>query len=491
MVRFELKRLLRGSFVYGLGDVLQKFLSFLLLPLFTRFLRPEDYGIAALTALLSAAFTGLFSLGTGSSLGIIYFREENKNKRPAKIWTAFVLLLVWGTCLYALFFAVAPHLSTLIFQTNKHAYLLRIAMFGLLCSTIASPMLAYYRMEEKAGTYVVITLLSSLVSIGASIYLIVTLHLGVMGMLVAGVISNVCVLLGVLFIFSRNISFSIEPSQVKQLVKIGFPSIWGVFAFMIIDYADRQMIQRMLGLDALGIYSVGYSFGMMMLVCVNAFSLAWPPFFISFISRITEAEIVFGKVLKYYLMGFGLLVLGFFGLARPIIILMAATPYQDAYMVVGMVAAAYMLKGAYLIFLPGFYYSAKLVLQTTMEWIAALTNIALNVFLISWFGITGAAASTLGCYMVLTILTAVISRRYIKVKYEWSKVFLCITLLIGFSMVLYVASMVVVSQIDIIFINFAVIGIYLLVSVLWLLSKDERDLIQAQIKKIGWRVNES
>ena len=481
MLKFELKRLLRGSFVYGLGSVLQRFLSFLLLPLFTRFLQPEDYGAAALVGLLSVGVSGLFSLGTGNSLGILYFKEEDSSKRPVKIWTNVLLLLVYGFFLYATLYVVAPTLSMLMFQTEEYSHLFRIALFGLLCSTASGPLLAYFRMEEEAKTYVVLTLISSLISISASIYLIVVLGLGVTGMLIAGLLANFVIFFLALLLVGRRIPFSVDTKLVKPLVRIGFPSIWGMFAFMIIDYADRQMIQRMLGLDALGIYSVGYNFGMVMLICVNAFSMAWPPFFVSFISRREEAKTVFAKVLKYYLLVFGFLVLIFFGFARPVTTLMAATTYRNAFVVVGMVAAAYTLKGAYLIFLPAFYFEEKLVLQTTMEWIAALTNITLNFLLIPRFGIAGAAAATLGCYMVLPACTAFFSQKFLQVDYEWTKIFGCVAALCTLSFFLFVASSSITSLSTMITLSILTLLMFIILSYFWVLSENERRMVFAKI----------
>lgn len=481
VLKFELKCLWRDSFVYGLGSVLQRFLSFLLLPLFTRFLQPEDYGAAALVGLLSVGVSGLFSLGTGNSLGILYFKEEDKKRRPVKIWTNVLLLLVYGALLYALFYAFAPALSVLMFQTKEYAHLFRIALLGLFFSTVSGPLLAYFRMEEQAKTYVALTLVSSLITISANIYFIVVIRLGVTGMLIAGTLANLVVFFLALLLVGRQIPFSVDTSLVKPLIRIGFPSIWGMFAFMIIDYADRQMIQRMLGLDALGIYSVGYNFGMVMLICVNAFSMAWPPFFVSFIARREEAKTVFGKVLKYYLLVFGFLVLVFFGFARPVTTLMAAAPYRNAFVVVGMVAAAYMFKGAYLIFLPGFYFAEKLVLQATMEWIAALTNIGLNFLLIPRFGIAGGAAATLGCYMMLPACTAFFSQKFLQVNYEWPNIFGCVALLCGLSFSLFVMSSSITSLSTMITLSTLILLVFIILSYFWVLSEHERRLVFGKI----------
>jgi O-antigen/teichoic acid export membrane protein len=430
MLRFELKRLASGSLIYGIGGILQRFMGLLLLPFFTRVLSPQDYGVLALIGLVSIAFTGLFNLGTGNSMAILYFREEDKSSRPTIIWSNALLLLGNSLLLTAVLVFSAPWISELLFQTTVYANLIRLTLFGLALTIVADPFLAYLRMEEKARRYMALTLLSTGLSIALSIWFVLGIKLGVLGMILSGVITQGLMLLIVLWMIARHLPFRFDWKLFKPLVQIGFPSIFGLFAFLLIDYADRQMLQRMVGLNELGVYSVGYSFGMVMMIFVGAFGTAWPPFFMSFLNRREDAKQVFGRVLKYYVLGFGVLALLFFAVAKPIVVIMLGPAFQDAFVVVGMVAAAYMLKGCYLIFLPGIYFEHKLYIQTGIEWVAALVNIGLNLLWIPIFGIAGAAGATLVSYLCLPILSWICAKRYLVVDYDWNRIFLggvCLT----------------------------------------------------------------
>ena len=94
MIQIALKRLFKGSMVYGIGTILQRFMSLFLLPFYTRVLTTDDYGVVALISLLSVAMGGFFSLGTGNSMGLLYFRETVKSKRYTIIWTTLFLLIL-------------------------------------------------------------------------------------------------------------------------------------------------------------------------------------------------------------------------------------------------------------------------------------------------------------------------------------------------------------------------------------------------------------
>lgn len=433
MLKAALTRLARGSLIYGIGGMLQRFMGLLLLPFFTQVLTPQDYGVVALVSLIGVAMSGLFTLGTGNSMGVLYFREMDITKRPTIIWSNVLLLTVNAVFWYLIVFVSAPMLSALMFQSDRYADLIRLALLGSVFSTIADPWLAYLRMEEKARPYVVITLISSLLSIGLSIWFVLVQGIGVKGLVLAGTLAQ-GIMLGVNWLMiGRNLPFHIDSGLFLPLVRIGFPSIFGLFAFLLIDYADRQMIERMVSLDALGIYSVGYSFGMVMSIAMGAFATAWPPFFMSYINKPDEARIVFSRVLTYYLIGFGALVVLFFFAAKPITLIMTAPAFHEAHLVVGLVAAGFMLKGCYLIVLPGIYFAQKLHKQSAVEWIAAIINIGLNLWLIPLFGIVGAALTTFISYLSLPIFAWLVARNYLKVDYEWQR-------LVKISMACFLAS---------------------------------------------------
>lgn len=423
MLTSALGRLARGGFIYGLGGVSQRFIGLLLLPFFTRELQPADYGVYALVTFLSVAMTGFFNLGTANSMGILYFREpETSGRRATIVWTNFTLLSVNVGLQYALVFIAAPQFSIWIFKTIEHQELIRISIAGLAFSTLAEPWLAYLRMEQRAANYVMLTLASSLLTVVFSVWLVLLQHQGICGLVLASALGQFTLLIASAWAVARRLPFGIDVSILKPLVRIGLPSIFGLFAFLLLDFASRQLIERLLGLHELGIYSIGYSFGMIMAVVVGAFSAAWTPFFMSYVDKQEEAALIFPRVMTYYFLTFGSLVLVFFLAARPIVLWSTAPAFHEAYIVVGLVAASSMFKGCYLIALPALYYAHKLHLQSAIEWIAALTNIALNLLFLPQFGIVGAAFAAFLSYLALTVLAYAVAHRHLRMQYEWRRI---------------------------------------------------------------------
>jgi O-antigen/teichoic acid export membrane protein len=338
------------------------------------------------------------------------------------VWTTALTVLVSSAFWCALGFVLAGSLSERLLGTAEYAPLLRLALATLLIVSVMTPFLSYLRLAEKPRAFVAVTVISTLVGTSLTLLFLIVLGRGLRGLFEAGLISQIFVLIVALFIVAPELPFGVSFRDIPALVRIGFPSIFGLFAFFVIDYTDRTMLQQMVGLDEVGIYALGYAFGMAIMLAVDAFSSAWPAYFVSYIDRRAEAEVVFGQVLRYYLIVCGAFALCFFAFARPVVTLMAAPPYHAAYTVVGLVAVAYFIRGCYLILLPGIAFAKKLYFQSAVEWFAALLTIALNLMLIPVLRKEGAALATSLAYLSLPVLTYFLSRRYLKVQHDWHSI---------------------------------------------------------------------
>lgn len=414
----HMKRLALASLIYGGGSIIQRLITILLLPFFTQVLSPKDYGIIALVSLVGIVMSGVLSLGTGNSMGVMYFSERVTKKRPSIIWTNFVLIFLNCMIWYWILYLLAPILSYFMFKSDEYAYLIRISFLSSVFIAISDPFLAYLRMEEKAKNFVFLTFTGSLVTVSISVFFVLWKSMGVEGLILATTMGSGISFLLIIFSVGTKLKFCLNFDLVIPLVRIGVPSVFGLFAFLIIDYADRQMIERFLGIYDLGIYSIGYSFGMFMTLPVGAFCSAWPPFFMSYINKRARAKILFGQVFNYYLVIFCSLTILFFAASLPLVKIFTSDFYHDAWVVVGLIAAAYGLKGCYVIIQAGICFEKKFGLISTIDWLAAIINIALNLLLIPVFGILGAALATFTSYLSLPIVGWLIARSYLKVNYK-------------------------------------------------------------------------
>ncbi|MFX0093042.1 MAG: lipopolysaccharide biosynthesis protein [Candidatus Hodarchaeota archaeon] len=194
--------------------------------------------------------------------------------------------------------------------------------------------------------------------------------------------------------FSRSI--------LKRQLKFSLPLVPALFAFWFIDSSDRYLLKIFLPLSEVGLYNVGYNIGLVMMIVVGGFTLAWPPYYHKN-NQDNEGQTICNDVLKIYLLitSFFVVVLS---LAAPVVVKILTTErFYQAFTIVPWVAMAYLLKGPYIIFLMGVYIKNRTSWQLYLEGFAAAVNIGLNILLIPIVGREAAAITTLLSYTILVV----------------------------------------------------------------------------------------
>lgn len=409
----------KAGIIYGLGGAVRKLSGFLLLPFLTQRLTPTDYGVFALISILLVGFTGIANLGTGNSLSILFFQEDDSKKRENLIWTNFILLFFTNLVLLLFVVIFSKNISQVVLKTELYSEFIVVSFFGLSLRVLSDPFMNYLRMIEQPLKYISINIFGTAAFVLLIIYNVIYLDQGLVGYVYAITLSQFISLLLIILWVGSHLSFKLIKGKILPLVKIGFPSIFGIFAFVLIDYSDRELIHLFLGLDSLGIYSVAYSFGMLVVLFTDAFSLVWAPFFNSYINKQSEAKFIFPSILNVYLaLSFSILIL-IFGCSKPIFYLLTESSYHSGYSIIGLISFSYLMKGVYLIFLPGFYFNKKLHLISLIEWVSAILNIILNLIMIPKLGLLGAAFATALSYLALCVISYFKGYKYLEINYQW------------------------------------------------------------------------
>jgi len=274
MLRTSLKQLGKHSLVYGLGSMLAKLLAFLLLPLYTRYLTPADYGIYSLLIITSAVAGILMQLGFGSAL----FREViyQESEESTVISTSLYFLLAEVALFLTLLLIASSHLSGLIFGTPDYAYLLRLTFIGAALGVLDVLMMAKLRIHTKSTLFAALTVTKLLVAIALNILFIVVLRRGVEGLVMTNLIQaafSACVSLAIL---AGDLRPTFSMPILQRLLSFGVPLIPFGLSTQVLTYADRYFLKHFSTATEVGLYSLGYNIGMVLNLLVSAVQLAWP-----------------------------------------------------------------------------------------------------------------------------------------------------------------------------------------------------------------------
>ena len=184
-MRGGLLELAKSSAIYGSGTMLQRFVTLLLLPVFTRFLIPEEYGIIAMMSIVAMVAHPIFSLGMGAAMGPSYFESHNDTQKSKTVWTTLSILFASATLLILLAWGLPKYLLRIVFLPAEYSPLLSLMLTGTALSVLATPLMLRVQLEKQAGKFVFVTLAASFIQIVLSVYFIVFLGWGILGLVLS------------------------------------------------------------------------------------------------------------------------------------------------------------------------------------------------------------------------------------------------------------------------------------------------------------------
>jgi len=398
----KVSQFFKQTATYGFGEVLNKFFGFLLIPLFTRYLTPEDYGINSILMMLIYVLQPITLMGLGSSSTICYFDENNRGGKSETIWTCFATLLLSSAIPLALLGCFAQSLSTLFFKSPQFSSLIFLTLLTCLLTNITSPFIWVLKFENRAARFVILSALSVLTTLSLNIVFVVVLGKGIHGWVAAGTLSA---FISLSLFMGGSLSdipeFSISLKRCQELVKLGAPMILSLVFVVILQHSNRYLLSELRGLEEVGRFTVGYNFGMILNLVVTAVCFAWPPYFMRFSDNPEKGAGRFCEIFTLYTAFLGSLAFALFLFAKPAIELMTTPEFYEASSVVGLIALSSFFYGLFHLFLPGVYFAKKIYLTLIPQAFSACFCIAAGRWLIPIWGITGAAAALLIANFVL------------------------------------------------------------------------------------------
>lgn len=415
----QLLRVSKHSLIYSVGAMAERGVGFLLIPLYTRYLTPEDYGILGMLLTVMATLLLFAPMGVDSGMIMSYHEGESREEKRKAVGTALATTAVGATILLALTMLLAPWLSRLFFSTEAYTLLFRLVALMLFFEALILVSLTLLRAQEKSVRYVAIALCRFLIGVGLNVLFIVGLGWGVKGIIVSGVITTGLLCLYLVPSVLRDTGFALSWRKLKGMMSFGLPIIPANMAGQVMGLSDRYFIQFMVGSAGLGLYSLGYRFGAVMAaLIVTPFLAAWGPFFWA-VAKEPNALEIYSRTTTYYLLIGMFVVLVLAVLAKEVIEIMATPPFREAYKVIGLIALSGLVQGTVTLFAAGLLLAKKTWWVPVATGAGAATNLGLNWLLIPAWGIMGAAMATVISISVVSAGMLLASRRYNVVKYEW------------------------------------------------------------------------
>ena len=420
----SLKLLGKQSLIYGVGHVAVRGVTFLLLPLYTNVFSLQDYGVISL-AYTFLGFMGIvLNYGLDASL-LKHYVPADKSERTSILTTAYFSFFLTTLVFSLLFFLFRSQVGTLLFgdANPEIAGLIAVILF---LDTLWSIHVLILRAEGRAYKFTSVNFFNVIITLTLNLIFVLKFQWGILGVLLSNAITSFIIFTTTFPIIFQRISLSkLSWIQWKKLMHFGLPFLpSGIFA-MILELSDRYILRYITDVGTVGLYNAGYKLGMLMMLVVMGFNMAWQPFFLKkevqdrdYIARVTTITLAVLSFLFILILlwtdSIVTLNIGSFSLI--------GAEYWSATKIVSLIALAYIFHAAYLLQLPGVYLLEKPYWIPWIRGVVAVSNIALNFLLIPYYGIMGAATATCISFLLMAVLLFVVNKRFFLVKYEWNKI---------------------------------------------------------------------
>lgn len=419
MLADRLKTLLKHSSIYSLSWVASSAAGILLLPVYTAYLTPADYGIVQILDYSANILKIAIVSGQIAAVYRFFGDAETEAEKRAVVGTGYLYVAAVGAVVLAGILAVQGPLGTAILGPGADPTYLRLALGILFCDLLILVPTAYFAARRRPGVYLLYSLGKLVLGIAANLYFIVFKGLGAEGMLLGNLTSSAvfAVLMSAHLAAANGLPFG--RGLLGKMLRFGMPLVPGVVASSVTQVADRYFLRVFQGLDQVGIYSLGFKFPFLLFSLIGtSFKLAWSSNMMYEIAKEPDAKWQFSRVATYYFTAFAFLMFGMAVFSTSIIRLLAAPEYQDAARVIPVVCISMALFSFHQFVSIGAYVTGRTGVLPAGYIAALLVSLGLNYLAVPRFGYMGAAWASVATYATFNAVNHALCRRIYRIEFQ-------------------------------------------------------------------------
>lgn len=448
-----LRKLAGQTAVYGVSSIVGRLLNYFLVPFYTRIFSTEQFGIVTEMYAYVAFLVVILTYGMETA----FFRFTAKTGLQSRVFSTILLSIISTSTVFIVMCSIfSVQLGTLLGYPNHTEYVIWFAIIVGLDAISAMPM-AQLRQNNKARTFLFVSLANVLVNIGLNIFFLVycrsvydangadsnwlvkTLYspeIGVGYVFISNLVASV-IKLAILAPGMLRIKFVFDRSLMVSMLRYATPLMILGLAGIVNETIDRVLLKFLLDLPKeealaqLGIYGACYKVAIIMSLAIQAFRYAAEPYFFN---QQKESDSIqkYAQIMKYFVIMASFIFLGIM-LFIDVVMLFVGEEFRAGQNVVPILLIAYIFYG--IVFNLSFWFK----LSDRTSWGAiisiagATVTIALNVWLIPIIGYMGSAWATLASYSLMMVISYFLGKKYYPIPYELGR----IIMYLGLSLALF------------------------------------------------------
>lgn len=389
-------KILKNSSLYTFCALLQKGTGFLLLPIYTTYLKPEDYGIMNLITSITGFLSILFLVSLHAAAARFHFKYVT-SKGQAIVWGTILLMVLFNSAFWGLI-CIIFHDALLVPLAEGIPFypLLLLAILG----TMLSPLYLFYQQwlqcTQDGLRYTLNLMCNFLLQVFLNLLMLMVFHQGVLGIIISSFIVSMIFFIYSMISFLPHITLCINKEISVAAFKYSLPliphSVSGYLSVML----DRILLNKLIGIQQVGLYGVANQFGNILNLFTSSINQAFTPWLYQKLEKENESS-NYKSIYKFaeisnVLCCFVALVITFF--SPEFIRLMTTDEFYSSWQPIVFITFGYVLNGLYFFFSKSLFFSyTKYVMIISLS--TVLLNFVFNMILIPNYGYLGAGVAFL------------------------------------------------------------------------------------------------
>jgi len=414
----KLLSFLTDTFTFGIGSTLGQLIGFIMLPIYTRFLTPTDYGVLAMLLVIPAFFIPLASLGMNSSV-FKFFRDPTVN-RDKLISTAFITVFIFATILLLTCEAFFTHeISRLLLDANTESglWIIQISLFLTYLTTLSNVFNTAIRVDRKVRTALIVNVIYIITQVTVSAVLIVVYKMGLLGMIYGQLFGQIIVFTVLVFITKKN--YKLLPSWMlfKKMLNFGLYSVPAHLLSSVMDKLGQYMIKSMLSLKETGLYAIGSRITAPIQVIGNSMMYAHSAFFFQILKEENPKKHL-RALASFYIAFLTYLWVGVSIWGVEVLRFLTPPEFHSASELIAPIALIPVLLNVYTFLASGIDSGKNLKPYMIINFVGIIVFGTTLYLMLDEFGVIGAAYAAIFTRIVMIIISHFYSQKRLQVNYN-------------------------------------------------------------------------
>jgi O-antigen/teichoic acid export membrane protein len=384
---------LSGAGLYVISSIISFGIMIITLPIYTRLLTPDEYGITIVFVLFGKFVSCFFHFSLHDASYRYYFDYKNQFQK-FKILNSTNLLFLFFSFLicYLLIFFTADFFYEKIFDGQLNKELISLSLISGFLDYIFLYFMTLLTAELKSKQHSYLSILFISLNSALSIFFMTYYDLTYMGRIYGIILSQLMVCIIIVKICFHTISFQFSVKMLKKSLKYALPYYPIMLLGLSQNYFDKTILSSSKGNASLAQYSIGISFSSILKTIMDAVSKSWNAYMIS-TAVLNTKESKKDIVEKFYYMAvfFMFLGVGIAYFSEEAIKILTTKDYHVAIWITPIYIYFYLFA------IVGYLTNMQLSIAEKMKFLipgtiaSGITNITLNLLLIPIYGMIGGA----------------------------------------------------------------------------------------------------